>query len=320
MQTFDVPTEFAGCAVSHREAKMLLTPDDGTDLYALDMLESTDTPNIEVIGESSGTLTGISVYSSIHTDYIFAAQTNVVAVYDFSWNQMGSFDITGLEDVEIQGLSIHQASTEKFSKGVFSFALEAEDFQGFGLSSLEGVLGELEIEPNTRYHPGSGHGCRRHNPINETCSLMGFFKKSDMTCDCFAGTAGDECDSFTCIDDCSAHGTCIGPNTCECDPGWGGLHCSFLLVQPLHETEANGADGDDPAIWVSSKSPELSRIITTTKTDQGAGLGVFDLSGKELQVHYSEQPNNVDIIYGFQAGNRTVDLAYAACRGDNTLW
>ena len=92
------------------------------------------------------------------------------------------------------------------------------------------------------------------------------------------------------------------------------------MVEPVAETDANGGDGDDPAIWVSPSDKAESRIITTTKSESGAGFAVFDLSGAKLQTTPAEEPNNVDVIYGFQAGNRTVDLVYAACRGDNTLW
>lgn len=299
---------------------MLLTPDDGAELYAFDLSESTRSPEIIVIGEVGDTLTGVAAYSSLDADYIFAVQTDVVAVYDFSWNLIGTLDVTGLEDVEIQGASMHQTSTENYPQGFVGYAIEADDFQGFGASSLDGIIEQLGIEVNTEYDPRKSNRCRQRNPIKEECSYIGFFSEPDKTCHCFAGAKGDSCEINTCTDDCSGHGICTGPNICKCEDGWGGLHCSFLLIEALHETEANGADGDDPAIWISPKSPELSRIVTTTKTEQGAGLGVFDLSGKELQVHYSEQPNNVDIIYGFKAGNRTVDLAFAACRGDNTLW
>src|SRR5262249_26589812 len=51
----------------------------------------------------------------------------------------------------------------------------------------------------------------------------------------------------------------------------------------------------------------------------GAGLGVFDLNGSLLQTIAAGEPNNVDVIYGFQAGDKVIDLVYAACRTDNTL-
>ncbi|KAK6951718.1 hypothetical protein Daesc_006241 [Daldinia eschscholtzii] len=104
------------------------------------------------------------------------------------------------------------------------------------------------------------------------------------------------------------------------DPhGWGGLYCAFKVVQPVAETDAHGGDGDDPAIWISPTNRSDSRIITTTKSEEGAGLSVFDLNGKLLQSIDAGEPDNVDVIYNFQAGNRTMDLAYAACRTDNTL-
>lgn len=96
-----------------------------------------------------------------------------------------------------------------------------------------------------------------------------------------------------------------------------------MSVKAKFETEASGADGDDPAIWISSKSlrKEESRIITTTKSEDNPGLSVFDLKGKKLQFLAAEEPNNVDVIYNFPISKtEKIDLAYAGCRGDNTLW
>jgi 3-phytase len=52
----------------------------------------------------------------------------------------------------------------------------------------------------------------------------------------------------------------------------------------------------------------------------GEGFGAFDLQGKLLQHLSAEEPNNVDIIYNFTLGTRRTGLAFAACRGDNTMW
>jgi 3-phytase len=73
-------------------------------------------------------------------------------------------------------------------------------------------------------------------------------------------------------------------------------------------------------VWIHATRPDQSKIITTTKSADGEGFGVFDLKGKLLQTLAAEEPNNVDIIYNITVGNRKTDLAYAACRGDNTLW
>jgi 3-phytase len=301
---------------------MFLTPDDGNDIYWFDLAESTQTPEITVFGEVDDDLTGVTIYSSKKQDYVFAAQGDVIEVYEIPRKRVGMLQAKGLEDIEVQGLHMHQQATSRYPQGVLAYALEADDFQGFGISSLEGTLRELGIELDPKHDPRHKKNSGK-NPIRKECSYNGFLRKSHRSkrCDCFAGTAGPKCQKSTCPDDCSCHGTCVGPNTCQCDKSWGGRYCGFLLVEPKYETEANGPDGDDPAIWISPRDPELSRIVTTTKSDADAGLGVFDLTGKQLQMLPASQPNNVDIIYGFDMGdNRTVDLAYAACRGDNTLW
>ncbi|KAM0332037.1 hypothetical protein ACHAQA_002306 [Verticillium albo-atrum] len=320
IQSFDVPTEFAGCAVSNKQAKLFLTPNDGDEVYQFDLAETTSNPELSVLGKTDDTATGVAVYASqgTETDYLFIAQEGVVAVYRYPFELLGTLALAGLEDIEVEGISLYQAATSKYPLGALGFAAEADDFEGFGLSSLESVWEGLGVEPNTEYDPRLLSGCRKRDPICDACSNDGFCS-GNSTCECFAGFKGDSCSEITCQDDCSGHGTCVGPNVCQCEKGWGGLHCAFLLVEPAYETEANGNDGDDPAIWISPDSPEKSRIITTTKSETGAGLGVFDLTGKLLQIFPAGQPNNVDVIYNFTAGNRTVDLAYAACRADDTL-
>lgn len=299
---------------------MLLTPDDGTELYAFELSESTVSPKVEAIGEVGESLTGVAIYSSDKEDYILAAETNIIQVLKFPFESIGTIEVTGIDEIEIEGLSVHQQATKLYPEGAIAYAAEADDFEGFALSSLEGVLGDLNIKANTDYDPHTQKGCRQRNPVKEECSFRGFWDAAARSCECFAGSVGKDCSWSVCPNNCAGHGECIGPNQCKCDSGWGGLYCSFLLVQPLRETDAKGADGDDPAIWISPTSPERSRIVTTTKSEEGAGLTVYDLNGNELQAHYSAQPNNVDIIYGFKAGERIVDLAFAACRGDNTLW
>jgi hypothetical protein len=43
-----------------------------------------------------------------------------------------------------------------------------------------------------------------------------------------AGFGGEDCTGFSCagIQDCSGHGNCTLPDTCECDEGWLGAACS----------------------------------------------------------------------------------------------
>jgi 3-phytase len=74
-------------------------------------------------------------------------------------------------------------------------------------------------------------------------------------------------------------------------------------------------DGDDPAIWITS-DPMKSRIIPTNKSEDNQGLSVFNLKGKKLQSAPAEEPNNVDVTYGFPISeSEKADLAYAGCRG-----
>ncbi|KZL68267.1 3-phytase [Colletotrichum tofieldiae] len=321
VQSIPIPTEFSGCAVVQSQAKMIATADDDKDIYIFDLKESTIAPNITKIGEASDDVTGIAVYASNSTglDYLFVAQEDNIAVYEYPFDLLGNIKLTGLEDIEAQGLSLYQGSTAKYPSGALGFAVEANDVAGFGLMSLDDALGELGVSVNTAYDPRNQTGCRTRSGICDACSGNGYCQENALGCSCFAGFTGDKCDVFQCTKNCSGHGECVGPNQCKCENGWGGLHCSFLLVEPSYETDQNGGDGDDPAIWISPESTDKSRIITTTKSTVGAGLGVFDLTGKLLQTIPAAEPNNVDMIYNFQAGDRKIDLAYAACRGDDTL-
>ena len=268
-------------------------------------------------------MTGLATYVGKKSDYLLVAQTAIVGVYSTKFALLGSMKITGVEDAEIQGLSIYQGKTKKYPAGVLAFAIEHEEGKGFGISSLQSAFKSLKLDTNTNYDPSSKSDDKE--TICDNCNDNGFCVKSarrssSSSCSCFAGFTGKSCKSVTCTDNCSGHGKCIGANECRCDAGWGSLHCSFLLVAPKLETEANGGDGDDPAIWISPISSDQSRIVTTTKSEVGAGLAVFNLDGKILQTLPAGEPNNIDMIYGFALGNnRTIDLAYAACRKENTL-
>ncbi len=300
---------------------MYFSGDDSKVVYGFKTAESNVAPEITTFFDAADDVTGLVVYAGKSSDYLLVAQTDLIAVYTGRFRLVGTMKLSGAEDIEIQGLSVFQGKTKTYPAGIVTYAIEDEDGKAFGISSLESALKTLKIDANTSFNPSST--CKDcDDTVCKDCNLGGFCakKRSGTTCSCFAGLTGDSCQSSKCVDNCSGHGTCIGANECKCEPGWGGLHCSFLLVEPKLETEANGGDGDDPAIWISPISSDQSRIVTTTKSEQGAGLGVFNLGGKLLQTLPAGEPNNVDMIYNFTLGSgRSIDLAFAACREDNTL-
>ncbi|RGP77563.1 3-phytase precursor [Fusarium longipes] len=307
IQTFPTDFEPSGCAASRSESRMYISTDDDKTIYSFPLKESTEAPKVTEAGKAEDDVTGLAVYvPKKGSDYLFVAQTDKVAVYDQSFKLKGTLSLTDLQDIEVQGLNIYQGSTGKYPAGVLTYAIESEEVNGFAVSSLEAALQTLKIEPNTKYDPKKLDTESEKEPICKTCGGNGYCIK-------------DKKQSFTCTDNCSGHGKCVGANQCKCVKGWGGLHCSFLLVEPTYETESRLGDGDDPAIWISPKGPEYSRIVTTMKSGKEAGLGVFDLRGNLLQTFAAGEPNNVDMIYDFKAGDRKVDLAFAACRADDTL-
>ncbi|SPO05151.1 related to 3-phytase precursor [Cephalotrichum gorgonifer] len=321
VQTFAMPFEASACAASEYAGLMYLGTDDDSKVYSFPLVESTAAPEVTVVGEAADSVTGLAVYATDKntSDYIFVAQESVVGVYTQGFELLGTLKLAGLEDIEVQGLELYQAGTSKYPEGALTFAVEADnDIAGFGVSSLEGVAEDLDLALNSAFDPRKQACCPKKTPICKQCSKNGYCG-TDSKCSCFAGFTGSDCSKIQCTDDCSGHGECVGPNQCKCEDGWGGLHCSFLVVEPKYETDENGADGDDPAIWIAPDEPENSRIITTTKSTEGAGLAVFDLKGNLLQNFPAGEPNNVDIIYGFPIGDRKVDLAFAACRADDTI-
>jgi 3-phytase len=289
-----------------------LAAEEDKTIYTFQAEESTAAPTISVLGEAEDDVSGLAMYFGSESEYLFVAQTDVLAVYSPSFELLGSVKFTGPEDLEIAALSIYQRSSTRYPSGVLAYALESDDGEMFGVSSLAPLFETLDLDPNTTYTPRSGRSSGGPRKTG--------FELRDGSLACFAGWKGRYCSEVTCPKSCSGHGRCVGPNQCRCDASWAGPDCSFALVRPKYETDPNGEDGDDPAIWISPVSPGASRIITTTKSEEGAGLAVFDLTGKMLQTVSAGEPNNVDVIYGFKAGNRTVDLAFAACRDDNTLW
>jgi myo-inositol-hexaphosphate 3-phosphohydrolase len=64
---------------------------------------------------------------------------------------------------------------------------------------------------------------------------------------------------------------------------------------------------DDAAIWIHPTDPSLSTVLGTDKVE-GGGLGVYDLSGKQLFFYFDGNLNNVDLRYNFPLGDTRVSL------------
>lgn len=300
------------CAISPTNGAVYLSGDDNT-VYTFKAAESTKAPKIKALGQVADEVTGLAVYVAPETDYLFVGQSSAVNVYSQKLELKGSLTLTGAEDIEVAGLSLYQSASPQFPDGIICYAFESDSSEGYGISSLEPVFTELGLEPNTTYSPRNVHSSLQGPQQNG-------FRDENSSLKCFAGFTGKHCTKFTCPKSCSGNGKCVGPNTCQCKSPWAGPDCSWVGVKPKYETDANGGDGDDPAIWISPVSANQSTIITTTKSELGAGFAVFDLAGNLLQTVPAGEPNNVDVIYGFPIGDHKVDLAYAACREDDTLW
>ncbi|KAF1968764.1 thermostable phytase [Bimuria novae-zelandiae CBS 107.79] len=315
VQTFTIPIEGESCA-TFLDGSVFFSAED-QPLYAFAASESTQAPRIKTVSENIPAL-GLAVYHGSAGDFLMVAEGATLKVYDHALNQKGAVELFSISNLSIEGgLSILQSSSRKYPYGVFSFAFEDEEDTGIAVGSLENVLAVSRIRPNTKFDP-SKKACRKcTQPISKQCSNNGYLQRN--SCQCLAGFDGEDCSKVTCQNSCSGHGSCVGPYTCKCAQGWAGPDCSFVAVKAKFETDANGGDGDDPAIWVHPTRPDQSRIVTTTKSEEGAGFAVFDLKGSLLQQVSGEEPNNVDIIFNFTLGAGTTDLTFAACRGDNTL-
>ena len=91
------------------------------------------------------------------------------------------------------------------------------------------------------------------------------------------------------------------------------------IIEPRGQTEPVARQGDaadDPAIWRNPADPTGARILGTNKKQ---GLLVYDLQGKQLQLLEVGRLNNVDVRQSVTVGGRTMDLAVATERDNNSV-
>jgi 3-phytase len=91
------------------------------------------------------------------------------------------------------------------------------------------------------------------------------------------------------------------------------------VVRPVLETDTVASFGDaadDPAIWRHPDDPTLSLVIGT---DKKAGLYVYDLDGRTLQVLPDGRMNNADVRYDFTLAGETVDIIAASNRSNDSI-
>ncbi|HEU4420858.1 MAG TPA: phytase, partial [Planctomycetota bacterium] len=90
-------------------------------------------------------------------------------------------------------------------------------------------------------------------------------------------------------------------------------------VMPTVETApvpSSGDAADDMVVWVHPTTPNLSLVIGT---DKQSGIGVYSMSGTQLQFLSDGDMNNVDLRYGFPLGSTSVALVTAGERGSNVI-
>jgi 3-phytase len=90
-------------------------------------------------------------------------------------------------------------------------------------------------------------------------------------------------------------------------------------VSPTRETHPvpHGGDAaDDPALWLHPTTPASSLLIGT---DKDGGIGVYDLTGAELQFLPHGELNNVDVRYNFSLDGQTIDLVVASNRTNDSI-
>lgn len=97
------------------------------------------------------------------------------------------------------------------------------------------------------------------------------------------------------------------------------LQADITEIKATAQTQAMprlGDVADDPAIWFNQTNAERSLIFGTNKT---AGLHSYNLQGQQKQFLATGRLNNVDVAYQTKLADKTIDIAGASLRDDNSI-
>lgn len=100
-----------------------------------------------------------------------------------------------------------------------------------------------------------------------------------------------------------------------CAPGVSNLP-SVLAVAETTPVASNDDAADDPAVWVNENDRAASLILGT---DKKAGLYAYTLNGDIKQFIPSGRLNNVDVRQNVQLGDRSIDIAAASNRTNDSI-
>ena len=233
VRSFEIAAEASSCAVSQRESKLFYSFDDSNVIDQVELVEDLSPLIPSTFGSASDEITGLAMYSDYDDqDWLFIATEDKMDVKSVSRdNSLDVIELSGLEDIEVQGLSVLQSETDGYPYGALALAIEHNDGIGFGIASLK-PLEELGMHLDTEYYPADGD-FDDYNPLSK-CQGRGYPSKKEPKygkCSCFPGWEGKKCNRIACdtVLNCSGHGTCVGPNVCNCDAGWSGPACTFKV-------------------------------------------------------------------------------------------
>ncbi|KAI3371279.1 hypothetical protein L3Q82_023896, partial [Scortum barcoo] len=114
--------------------------------------------------------------------------------------------------------------------------------------------------------------CTRHRISYKTAYRRGVRTMYRRRSQCCPGyfESGDLCVPL-CTEEC-VHGRCVSPDTCQCEPGWGGLDCSSVCSGDLQDVRVTTGD----LIAVIGASAKMGLSVTPSQVPVCALMGTRD--------------------------------------------